>query len=119
MKLYSDNTLKTLLTEKLPDWSINGQSIQRTYKTAGWPGTLMVVNTIAYLSEAAWHHPDLHVGYRSVTVLLTTHSDGGVTDRDIELAAKIDQTLKWRSELPQNGSSNQLITGEASAEKLD
>ena len=118
MKPYSNNTLNTLLPEKLPDWSMDGQSIKRTYLTAGWPGTLMVVNTIAYLSEVVWHHPDLQVGYRSVTVLLTTHSHGGVTDRDIELATKIEQTLRWRSALPQHGSSAQLITGEASEERL-
>lgn len=110
MKPYDTNTLKALLIEKLPDWQVDGATIERTYKTEGWPGTLLVVNTIAYLAEAVWHHPDLHVAYRSVTVSLTTHSDGGVTERDIELAEKIDQTVLWRSELPANGSSAQLIS---------
>ena len=68
----------------------------------------MVVNTIAYLAESAWHHPDLTVSYKTVTVMLTTHSSSGVTERDLELALQIEQTVTWKSSLPQNGSSAQL-----------
>ena len=108
MKTYTGQALQQHVEEKLPQWTIAENCIVRTYKTAGWPGTLMVVNAIAYLSEAAWHHPDLRVGYRVVTVSLTTHSDNGITDRDIELAEKLEQTVSWRSALPVNGSSAQL-----------
>ncbi len=108
MKTYTTRLLEKCIAEQLPGWSVVDNAIVRTYQTAGWPGTLMVVNAIAYLSEAAWHHPDLAVGYKTVTVSLTTHSDNGVTDRDIELAKIIEQTVAWRSELPLNGSSSQL-----------
>jgi hypothetical protein len=55
---------------------------RRNYKTDGWPTTLMLVNAIAFLSEAAYHHPDLAVTWGRVTVKLSTHSAGGITDKD-------------------------------------
>jgi pterin-4a-carbinolamine dehydratase len=56
----------------------------------------MVVNTVGHLAEAAWHHPDLTVSYGSVIVKLTTHSAKGITERDFELARKIEETIMWR-----------------------
>ena len=56
----------------------------------------MVVNTIGHLCEAAWHHPDLVVGYNSVLVKLSTHSAEGITDKDFALAAKIESVIAWQ-----------------------
>ena len=56
----------------------------------------MVVNAIGHLCEAAWHHPDLLVSYPSVTVRLNTHDAGGVTEKDMELAQKIEEVVMWR-----------------------
>jgi len=64
----------------------------------------MVVNAIGYLAEASWHHPDIEVSYDTVKVILTTHSEGGVTEKDIELAKKIDELLGWP---PQDGALKQ------------
>ena len=80
----------------LPGWHYEGESIQRVYDTDGWPTTLMLVNAIGFCAEAADHHPDLTVSYRRVTVALSTHSAGGVTDRDFELARKFDEVALWR-----------------------
>jgi 4a-hydroxytetrahydrobiopterin dehydratase len=84
------------LAGALPRWSRAGDGIRRTYRTHGWKATLMVVTTIGHLAEAAWHHPDLRVGYAEVEVTLTSHDAGGVTARDLALARKIEEVVAWR-----------------------
>jgi 4a-hydroxytetrahydrobiopterin dehydratase len=56
----------------------------------------MLVNAIGYLSEAAYHHPDLSVTWGRITVKLSTHSAGGITDKDFSLARKIEDAVLWR-----------------------
>ena len=56
----------------------------------------MVVNTVGHLAEAAWHHPDLTVSYAFVVVKLCTHDAKGITDKDFELANKIEQVIAWQ-----------------------
>ncbi len=87
------------LTEKLaalPGWYYEDGWIRRWYKTDGWPITLMLVNAIGYLAEAANHHPDLSVTWARVGVKLVTHSAGGVTDKDLSLAREIEALALWR-----------------------
>jgi 4a-hydroxytetrahydrobiopterin dehydratase len=87
------------ITERLaalPGWYFVDVWIRRVYKTDGWPTTLMLVNAIGYLAEAAYHHPDLSVTWARVTVKLSTHSAGGITDKDFELARKIEDVALWR-----------------------
>jgi len=87
------------ITEKLkalPGWYFEDGWIRRVYKTDGWPTTLMLVNAIGYLSEAAYHHPDLTVTWGRVTVKLSTHSAGGITDKDFELARKFEEAALWK-----------------------
>src|SRR2546425_8911526 len=86
----------------LPDWEVKDGWLRRTYKTPGWPHTLMLVNAIGYRAEAAFHHPDLSVGWAQVTVKLQTHSARGVTDKDFELAREIEALATW---LPPQGSA--------------
>ena len=57
---------------------------------------MLLVNLIAFYAEAADHHPDLAVSWPSVTVRLNTHSAGGITAKDIELARVIEQQANWR-----------------------
>ena len=71
------------------------------YKTDGWPTTLMLVNAVGYLAEAAYHHPDLTVTWGRITVKLQNHAAGGITDKDFELARKIEEVVLWR---PQGGA---------------
>jgi 4a-hydroxytetrahydrobiopterin dehydratase len=80
----------------LPGWFYEDKWIRRVYKTDGWPTTLMLVNTIGYLAESAYHHPDLSVTWGRVTVKLSTHSAGGITDKDFSLARKIEEVALWR-----------------------
>jgi 4a-hydroxytetrahydrobiopterin dehydratase len=88
----------------LPGWEIREGWLRRTFKTPGWPHTLLLANTIAYLAEAAWHHPDLSLGYAQVTVKLQTHRVKGITMSDVELADRIEEIAVWK---PAEGSALQ------------
>lgn len=93
---YSGASLARRL-EGLSHWSEQGNAIRREYVTDGWPTTLMLVNLIGFLCEAADHHPDLLVSWGKVEVRLNTHTAGGVTDKDLELARAIEAQATWRS----------------------
>ena len=80
----------------LPHWSFADGAIRRRYRTHSWKGTLMVINTVGHLAEAAWHHPDIAASYDWVEVRLSTHSAKGITAKDFELAAKIEEVIHWR-----------------------
>ena len=84
------------LADLLPQWTCVDQHLQRRFKTGGWKATLMLVNTIGHVAEAAWHHPDLKVSYDSVEIQLTTHDAGGLTNKDFELAQKIEALVTWQ-----------------------
>ncbi|MDB5649540.1 MAG: transcriptional coactivator/pterin dehydratase [Hyphomicrobiales bacterium] len=95
-EVLSEELIRARLSRDLPRWTFETGAISRTYRTQGWKGTLMVVNTIGHLAEAAWHHPDIHASYPAVTVRLNTHDAGGVTEKDLALAAKIEEVVCWR-----------------------
>ena len=100
-KTYSEAEITERLKE-LPGWYYEDGWIRRVYKTDGWPTTLMLVNAIGYVAEAAYHHPDLSVTWARVGVKLKTHSAGGITDKDFELARRIEEAALWR---PGEGSA--------------
>ena len=93
---YTTEQIAQRLAEELPHWYYEKGWIRRRYKTHGWKGTLMVVNTIGHLAEAAFHHPELTVSYAFVIVKLMTHSAKGVTNKDFALAGKIEQVIQWQ-----------------------
>jgi 4a-hydroxytetrahydrobiopterin dehydratase len=95
-RTYSDDEIKARLSRELPHWSLEGGSIQRKYRTHGWKGTLMVINTVGHLAEAAWHHPDIAASYAWVEVRLQNHAAKGITDKDFELAKKIEEVVHWQ-----------------------
>ena len=95
-KVYTPPEIEDKLSKELPHWFLENGWIRRKYKTSGWKATLMVVNTIGHLAEAAWHHPDLTVSYAFVIVKLCTHDAKGVTDKDFALAAKIEEVIGWQ-----------------------
>ena len=90
-RVYDEAEITAKLAEELPTWELRDGVIRRKYKTGGWPFTLMLVNAIGYMAEAGWHHPDLSVSWAEVHVKLSTHSAGGVTDKDFELAGQIEK----------------------------
>src|SRR2546423_15329549 len=99
--LYSSEIQQRL--QALPNWRLEEGAIVRENQTDGWPTTLMLVNAIGFVAEAADHHPDLAVSWGKVGVKLWTHSAGGVTASDMELAQLIEQTALWRP--PAGGDS--------------
>lgn len=98
-KVYTEEEVNAKLAETLPNWFLENGWIRRKFKTSGWKATLMVVNTVGHLAEAAWHHPDLTVSYAFVIVKLCTHEAKGITDKDFELARKIEQVISWQPAL--------------------
>ena len=94
--VYTESEVVARLAEELPTWQFEDGWIRRKYKTSGWKATLMVVNTVGHLAEAAWHHPDLTVSYAFVNVKLMNHAAKGITAKDFELARKIEETVMWR-----------------------
>ncbi len=99
---YTDAQIAAKLKAELPTWEYRDGWIRRKYATGGWPFTLMLVNAVGVLAEAAFHHPDLSVSWAEVHVKLQTHSEKGITDRDFELAKRIEATVTW---LPEEGAA--------------
>ena len=93
---YSEEQVAERLAAELPHWTYENGWIRRKYRTEGWKGTLMVINAVGHLAEAAWHHPDLEVSYAFVIVKLCTHTAKGVTDKDFALAKKIEEVIQWQ-----------------------
>jgi 4a-hydroxytetrahydrobiopterin dehydratase len=95
-RTYSDEEITARLKSDLPHWKLEGGWIRRKYKTHSWKGTLMVINTVGHLAEAAWHHPDITASYAWVEVRLQNHAAKGITDKDFELAKKIEDVVHWQ-----------------------
>ncbi|MGA3064900.1 MAG: 4a-hydroxytetrahydrobiopterin dehydratase [Methylocystis sp.] len=93
---YSENEIAERLARDLPHWRYENGWIRRKFKTHSWKGTLMVINAVGHLAEAAWHHPDIAASYAWVEVKLMTHTAKGITDKDFELARKVEEVVGWR-----------------------
>ncbi len=93
---YDEEQVKERLQDELPAWYYEDGWIRRKYKTSGWKGTLMVINAVGHLAEAAFHHPDISASYAFVIVKLMTHSAKGITNKDFELARKIEEFVSWQ-----------------------
>ncbi|MHA6742777.1 4a-hydroxytetrahydrobiopterin dehydratase [Rhodococcus erythropolis] len=87
--LLPDSTIQSALDE-LPAWQLSPGSISRTVESATFPDAIALLQRIAAVAEAANHHPDIDVRWRKVTYTLSTHSAGGLTDLDFDLARRID-----------------------------
>jgi 4a-hydroxytetrahydrobiopterin dehydratase len=94
--VLEDSAVVERLGRDLPRWTFEEGWIKRTYKTNSWKGTLMVVNAVGHLAEAAWHHPDITLSYAWLEVRLTTHTAKGVTEKDLALAKKIEEVVAWQ-----------------------
>ncbi len=74
----------------LPSWSLNGDSLQRTFRFDDFVGSMAFVDRIAQLAEQMQHHPDIMIRYNKVTLTLSTHDAGGITENDFTLARATD-----------------------------
>jgi 4a-hydroxytetrahydrobiopterin dehydratase len=95
-RTYSNDEVETRLKNELPHWELKDGWIRRKYKTSGWKSTLMVVNTVGHLAEAGFHHPDMTISYAFVIVKLMNHAAKGITDKDFDLAKKIEDVIQWQ-----------------------
>lgn len=90
--------MTTLLTQteieqalaSLDGWTQAGNEISRTFVLRSFPAALAFASAVGHLAERADHHPDILIQYRKVTLTLSTHSAGGLTEKDFDLAAEID-----------------------------
>jgi 4a-hydroxytetrahydrobiopterin dehydratase len=76
-----------------PAWKRKGSIISRTFVFKDFLAAMKFVNAVARLAEKAWHHPDIDIRWNKVTLGLTTHSEGGLTTKDFQLAGKFDALL--------------------------
>jgi 4a-hydroxytetrahydrobiopterin dehydratase len=76
--------------KKIPEWELNEDSISRSFEFDEYLPAIDFVNTVAEIAEEAQHHPDISISYTNVTLVLTTHSKGGLTESDFEVAIRID-----------------------------
>lgn len=77
--------------QSLPGWQRAGETITKRYTFPSFLKAIAFINAIAPLAEAANHHPDIANTYNRVTITLSTHDEGGITDKDTALAAQIEQ----------------------------
>jgi 4a-hydroxytetrahydrobiopterin dehydratase len=80
--------------KRLPGWKKRNQTIVRVFTFKDFVAAIKFVNAVAKIAEGAWHHPDIHVRWNQVTLVLTTHDRGGLTAQDFELAHRFDQRAK-------------------------
>ena len=73
----------------LDGWEREGDAIQRTFELGDFKGSVDFVNRLTPEAEGMNHHPDLAISWNKVTVTITTHSEGGLTENDFELARRI------------------------------
>jgi 4a-hydroxytetrahydrobiopterin dehydratase len=74
----------------LPGWARAGEAIEKTFECGDFVGSVRFVERLVEPAESMGHHPDLEISWDKVKVSLSTHSAGGLTENDFELAAKID-----------------------------
>ncbi len=81
-------------TAELPRWHYEQNALNRSLRFREFMGAIDFINRVAQLAEALDHHPDLHLSYTRLTLVCSTHSAGGVTDKDFELAREIDRLFE-------------------------
>ena len=89
MALLSDDDIQARLDD-LPGWEREGESMSREFKFDDFQGSVDFVNRITPPAEEMNHHPDIAISWNKVTLTLSTHSEGGLTQNDFELATRID-----------------------------
>jgi 4a-hydroxytetrahydrobiopterin dehydratase len=89
MALLSDSEIEARLSEH-PGWERRGDTIAKTFERGDFVGSVRFLDSVVEPAEEMNHHPDVEISWDKVTVSIATHSEGGVTAADFELAAKID-----------------------------
>jgi 4a-hydroxytetrahydrobiopterin dehydratase len=90
MPVLSDTEIQLAL-ERLPGWQLSGGAIARVFQFPDFKAAMEFVNQVAAAAEQASHHPDIDVRYNKVTMSLVSHDSGGVTQRDVRMAERINR----------------------------
>lgn len=96
MAALSKNEIQLKLKD-MRGWTHQGKAIQKRYTLKSFMPALGLVNKIAEAAEKAQHHPDITINYNVVGIALSTHSEGGVTQKDFDLAQQIDKLAETHS----------------------
>src|SRR5215831_823340 len=80
----------------LPGWEYQDNSLRKLFRFNEFMEGIRFIGKVAEMAEAADHHPDIHVNYTRVTFICSTHSEGGVTEKDIHLSNQIEQAFSSR-----------------------
>jgi len=92
MGLLSDSEIEARLAD-LSGWKRSGEAIEKVFERGDFVGSVAFVDKLVEPAETMSHHPDLEISWDKVTVSLSTHSEGGLTENDFELAEKIDRLV--------------------------
>jgi 4a-hydroxytetrahydrobiopterin dehydratase len=90
MEKLTSAQIKTALAS-VPDWKKKGSAITRTFQFKDFPPAVKFVNAVARLAEKEYHHPDIDIRWNKVTLTLSTHDAGGLTEKDFSLAKQFDR----------------------------
>jgi 4a-hydroxytetrahydrobiopterin dehydratase len=92
MSRLSDDEIAALI-DGLVGWARQGDAITKTYKLPSFPAAVAFVTHVGFLAEAAGHHPDIDIRYNKVTLALTSHDAGGLSQKDFDLAGAADELM--------------------------
>jgi len=87
--LIAQSNIKDMM-KRIPEWETNKKSIERTFEFDDFNQAVDFVNAVAEIADEEEHHPDIDIRWNKVRLVLSTHSEGGLTDLDFQLAQKID-----------------------------
>jgi 4a-hydroxytetrahydrobiopterin dehydratase len=85
--------------KNLTNWEIDNGMLQRRFTLPSFPATIFFACAVAHLAEVGQHHPDLNISYNKIAVRFATHSVGGITTKDFEMAQKVNElwsTFDWK-----------------------
>jgi len=83
--------------QNVPGWGLHGDAVRRQFTFAGFSDAVAFVVRLAFVAEAADHHPDILITYKRVTLTYTTHSQGGLTEKDFHGAEAADAIARLLS----------------------
>ena len=83
--------------KKLKGWRLDADTIKKEYQLPSFPKAIKFVNQVAEIAEQADHHPDILISFRKVTLRLSTHDEGGITQKDFRLAEQLEEANGKRS----------------------
>jgi 4a-hydroxytetrahydrobiopterin dehydratase len=90
-EVLDEGAVDAALADRGIAWGREGSELVKVVRRKGFVGALEFVNQVGALAETADHHPDIDIRWDTVTLRLSTHSAGGLTDKDLSLAAEVDE----------------------------